>query len=84
MAREVRVGVAKQSPVEPDFPITIFVESQTSPTSTGLTNFSFTSRYIKKNPPPHHISFLHGYTDEKFLRSFFQKATVSPSSARGT
>ena len=46
MAREVRVSAA------PDFPITIFVEIQTSPMSTGLTNFSFTNRYISKITSP--------------------------------
>ena len=40
----------------PNFPVTIFVEIQTSPTSTGRTLFSRTPRNISKNPPPHHIN----------------------------
>jgi len=50
MAWEVRVSAA------PDFHRTIFVEIQTSPMSTGRTNFSYISRYISKSPLPHHIS----------------------------
>jgi len=50
MAWEVRVSA------EPDFPKTILKEFQTSDMSAGLTNFSFTNRYISKNPFPHHIS----------------------------
>ena len=73
MAREVRV------PAAPDFPVTIFIEIQTSVMSTGRTLFSHTPRTISKKSPLHHISYLHGHTDEKFLRSFFQKATVSPA-----
>jgi len=51
MAWEVRVSAA------PDFHLTIFVEIQTNNTSTGLTNFSFTNRYISKKSPLYHISF---------------------------
>ena len=49
MAWEIRGAV-------PDFPVTIFVEIQTNPTSTGLTNFSRTPRNISKNPPLYHIN----------------------------
>ncbi|MBP3292632.1 MAG: hypothetical protein J6N32_02670, partial [Clostridia bacterium] len=38
------------TPAEPDFHLHYFVEIQTSVMSTGLTNFSFTNRYISKNP----------------------------------
>jgi hypothetical protein len=37
MAREVRVGVAKQSPAEPDFPKTILKEFQTNEMSADGT-----------------------------------------------
>ena len=50
MAWEVRVGVAKQSPAAPNFPITIFVEIQTNGMSTGLTNFNRTPRSIFSFP----------------------------------
>jgi len=51
MAWEVRVSAA------PDFHRTIFAEIQTSPMSTGRTNFSRTPRYISKKSPLYHISF---------------------------
>jgi len=65
MAWEVRVSAA------PDFHLTIFVEIKTSEKSTGLTNFSFTNRYIsKKSPTPPYQPNKPAATDGKFLKGF--------------
>ena len=71
MAWEIRGAV-------PDFPVTIFVEIQTSVMSTGLTLLSRTPRSISSYPLYILSATQTGYPDEKFLRSFFKKATVSP------
>ena len=69
MAWEIRV------PAAPDFPITIFVEIQTSVMSTGLTNFSFTNRYFQKNPLSTISAKQTGYNSIKFFAQLsFKKA----------
>ena len=74
MAWEIRGAV-------PDFPVTIFVEIQTSVMSTGLTNFSRTPRYILKNPPLYHISYTNRQPQNKVLcTAFFQESAFPPSS----
>ena len=69
MAWEVRVSAA------PDFHLHSFVEIQVISTSTGRTNFSFTSRSIPKSPSPPYQPNKPSAADGKFFAQLsFKKA----------
>ena len=67
MAREVRVLA------EPDFPVTIFEEIQTSPMSTGRTLLRHTPRSFFFSPSPSYKPNKPSAAAEKFLKGVWGK-----------